>query len=669
MKKTISLIYLCLIVIGSAHAQRVFVVNSTSDEADMNYGDGVCETDEGECTLRAAIEEANSFPNGDEPDEIHFTDIPITSGRAVITLMYAHLPAISEAVNIKGGTAQGDVVLNGENTMGLAGIHLGPGSDGSTIRKLTIGNFPLSGILIDSDNNKIQKNYIGTNAAGADAGNGFMGIYLTILAQNNLIGGIDNGNVIGFNDDDGIYLNASHDNIIRGNFIGTNPDGKDLGNKGTGVRLVSTSNGSTIGGAAAGQGNVIAFNSVGIWFYTTDDNFVYGNEIRMNDGHGIEMQGSRTGNVIGYEVGEVIGANAARGNTIALNGGAGIFLAEDPAGTNTKQSTIRGNEIYENEKGGIALDSLGDSANDAGDDDDGDNQLQNYPEIDLIEFNSRTGLIDFIYVVPTEKTNADYPITVDFYVADDPMRRQGKSYIGTHDYKDPEETVVFSINPSDTELSEKDFVVATATDAMGNTSEFSVAVAPSGKLPVELTRFDVIVDGTDTILIWETASETNNAGFEIQHRAGQDAPWVKQAFVPGKGTTNELQSYSYRLSNLGAGLHSFRLKQIDFDGTFAYSGIEAVTIQLMDTHAFSEAYPNPFNPQTTFTLAVQQAGLVRISVHDMLGRQVALLHNGNLAPGLTHTFTFEATGLGSGTYLLRIDGGHFAETRRLLLVK
>ena len=83
----------------------------------------------------------------------------------------------------------------------------------------------------------------------------------------------------------------------------------------------------------------------------------------------------------------------------------------------------------------------------------------------------------------------------------------------------------------------------------------------------------------------------------------------------------------------------------------------------------SPAYPNPFNPQTTFTLSLAEPSHVRITVHDMLGRQMALLHNDKLSSRLTHAFTFDGAGLASGTYLLQVQSEQFIETRRLLLLK
>lgn len=188
-------------------------------------------------------------------------------------------------------------------------------------------------------------------------------------------------------------------------------------------------------------------------------------------------------------------------------------------------------------------------------------------------------------------------------------------------------------------------------------------------LPVELVRFDAAVDGTDAVLTWETASETNNAGFEVEHAAGADAAFVRSGYVDGAGTTTAARAYAFRLAGLAPGVHRFRLKQVDFDGTFSYSPEVEVTVAVPGAYVLSPAYPNPFNPQTQFTLTVAQGQHVRVEVFDALGRQVALLHDGPMAEGAAQTFTFEAGALPSGVYLYRAVGETFVATRRAMLLK
>src|SRR5690606_28712319 len=98
-----------------------------------------------------------------------------------------------------------------------------------------------------------------------------------------------------------------------------------------------------------------------------------------------------------------------------------------------------------------------------------------------------------------------------------------------------------------------------------------VALGPSSTLPGELVSFTATLDGPDGVLAWQTASETNNAGFEVEHtavetRRGASLPWQRLAFVAGRGTTAEPQSYTYRAAGLEPGRHVFRLRQVDYDG-------------------------------------------------------------------------------------------------------
>jgi len=173
-------------------------------------------------------------------------------------------------------------------------------------------------------------------------------------------------------------------------------------------------------------------------------------------------------------------------------------------------------------------------------------------------------------------------------------------------------------------------------------------------LPVELTAFDAVADGRDVLLTWATASEANNAGFEVQIQSptSEIPKWKPLAWVDGAGTTLEAQTYTYRLADLEPGPHAFRLKQIDYDGAFEYSPEVEVFIELPAAYALSAAYPNPFNPQTQFTLMVAARQHVTVDVFDVTGRRVARLHDGPLAADQLHRFTH------------RFPGSHLTPPRR-----
>ncbi len=173
--------------------------------------------------------------------------------------------------------------------------------------------------------------------------------------------------------------------------------------------------------------------------------------------------------------------------------------------------------------------------------------------------------------------------------------------------------------------------------------------------------------GDAVLLRWATASETNNAGFEVQRLAG--TAFERVGFVEGHGTTNEAQRYTYKVAGLAPGRHVFRLKQIDFDGTFAFSPEVEVTVEVPGLYRLSDVYPNPFNPQASFTLAVAEAQPVTVALYDLLGRQVALLYQGRMEADTEHRFTLDGTNLTSGLYLLQVRGRTFNTTRTVSLVK
>ncbi|MGI9173731.1 MAG: T9SS type A sorting domain-containing protein [Rhodothermales bacterium] len=188
-------------------------------------------------------------------------------------------------------------------------------------------------------------------------------------------------------------------------------------------------------------------------------------------------------------------------------------------------------------------------------------------------------------------------------------------------------------------------------------------------LPVELVSFKATTAGTDVQLSWRTASETGSLGFEVEHRYLDDA-FKRVAFVESAGTTSEPQAYQHQVGDLAPGQHVFRLRQVDTDGTFAYSQAVEVTIGLEEQPALAVVYPNPFNPQTTLTLTLAQPQQVRVEVFDALGRHVAVLHEGKLSANTAHRFTFDGSGRASGIYFIQSVGEQFGQiSRAVTLVK
>ncbi len=196
-------------------------------------------------------------------------------------------------------------------------------------------------------------------------------------------------------------------------------------------------------------------------------------------------------------------------------------------------------------------------------------------------------------------------------------------------------------------------------------------------MPVELTAFTAIVKGRSVELVWKTTTETNNHGFEIEHRvAGMNRSlegngsftWTKIGFITGNGTTNSPKEYSFIDKPSSSARYEYRLKQIDRDGKFHYSNSVEVNISIANTFLLGQNYPNPFNPSTSISYYLPVSGKVALKVYDMLGKEVATLVNGEITPG-EHRVQFNAKNLPSGIYFYTIRANNFAATKRMLLVK
>ncbi|MCW8806205.1 MAG: T9SS type A sorting domain-containing protein, partial [Ignavibacteriaceae bacterium] len=172
-------------------------------------------------------------------------------------------------------------------------------------------------------------------------------------------------------------------------------------------------------------------------------------------------------------------------------------------------------------------------------------------------------------------------------------------------------------------------------------------------IPVELTYFTANTIGSNVKLSWTTATEVNNQGFEILRSAQNDNDWEKIGFVPGFGTTTEPKSYSYTDQSVNSGKYYYRLKQVDFDGSFNYSDVVEVTVSLPSKFALEQNYPNPFNPSTSIQFSLPVDAQVTIGVYNLVGEKVAEVASSNFAAG-PHKVTFNASNLTSGIYFYQL---------------
>jgi hypothetical protein len=201
-----------------------------------------------------------------------------------------------------------------------------------------------------------------------------------------------------------------------------------------------------------------------------------------------------------------------------------------------------------------------------------------------------------------------------------------------------------------------------------------------GVVPVELTSFTASVGGSNVTLLWTTATELNNSGFSIERKTG-GSEYSEAAFVPGFGTTTELKSYSFTDEKLSPGTYTYRLKQIDFNGAFEYSGEVEAEVIAPEEFALDQNYPNPFNPSTTIKFTISSAlggGFTILKVYDVLGNEIAILVNEEKPAG-KYEVEFSAIGgsasggnaanLSSGVYFYQLRVGGFVQTKKMILTK
>jgi len=413
-------------------------------------------------------------------------------------------------ISIEGSSASGNVIAgnfvgtdvtgSGSLENGDAGVSIvdapanvigGADHDAGVCNKscnLISGNDD-EGVLIEgelADGQIIQGNFIGTDITGATAlFNDTDGILIDGGSDGHLIGGLtDPGacskacNLISGNDDEGIVIDDDESNgiVIQGNFIGTDASGTAAIPNRVGIEL--DGDGHAIGGTTEGLGNLVSGNeSTGIEI-DGDGNIVQGNFVGT-DITGANDLGNGTDGIEIFGAGHLIGGLATgAGNLIAFNHQSGVEVQGGccPSPVN---NTVSGNSMFLNVGPGIDIGSDGATANDPGDPDTGSNNLQNFPEISSITGDNASTLT-IGYAVPSSTANSAYPLRIEFFLAD-ADGAEGRAFIGADTYLngEAEQQVQVDFMPQ-VDVQDGKLIVATATDADSNTSEFSAAVASIG---------------------------------------------------------------------------------------------------------------------------------------------------------------------------------------------
>jgi hypothetical protein len=418
-----------------------------------------------------------------------------------------------EARNLISGNIFNGIVLNESGTTGnrIEGNYIGTDATGTQALDNGIGvnfnraaNNTLGGTADGAGNlisgntigvyfvnqatgNQVQGNLIGTDASGTQALGNDTGVSfdLSTASPNNTIGGAVAGarNVISGNTGVGVDL-ASQNNRIEGNYIGADTTGTRAVPNGTGVIVRGTDH--AIGGTAPGAGNLISGNrGSGVVINAGTANRVQGNLIGTDATGRTALGNQQSGVEVGPAASNITigGTEAGAGNTIAFNGGVGVLVQ----GAGATGNSIRGNAIHSN--GGLGIDLGGDGVtpNDPGDADTGPNQLQNLPVLSVALAGGTTR------VTGTLNSSATTIFTLDFYastVADPSGFGEGARYLGSAVVTtDSSGNARFDVTLAAATAS-SEVVTATATDPDGNTSEFSPTVLAGQQVAIDIKPDD-----------------------------------------------------------------------------------------------------------------------------------------------------------------------------------
>ncbi|MBK7629794.1 MAG: choice-of-anchor D domain-containing protein [Ignavibacteriales bacterium] len=216
-------------------------------------------------------------------------------------------------------------------------------------------------------------------------------------------------------------------------------------------------------------------------------------------------------------------------------------------------------------------------------------------------------------------------------------------------------------------------------DVDGNLSNEFAACSRDGRVilfsggidvvPVELFSFSGSCENGKVNLNWVTATEINNQGFEIQRKTGSvNNSWEKIGFEQGSGTTTEPSYYTFTDDSPVHGKIYYRLKQLDYDGTFEYSEEIEVELGIPITYSLEQNFPNPFNPITTIKFAIPISGNVKLIIYNSLGEKIESIVNGFLESGF-HKFNWDAGRYSSGVYYYRLESENFNSVKKMILLK
>ena len=218
------------------------------------------------------------------------------------------------------------------------------------------------------------------------------------------------------------------------------------------------------------------------------------------------------------------------------------------------------------------------------------------------------------------------------------------------------------------------FAAVSPWNSSNVTAGGTYVIPPDLPMPVELTSFTGnVANKRDITLNWNTATETNNQGFDIERKLSTTETWAKVGYIAGKGTTTAPTSYRFEDRKLNTGKYNYRLKQMDFNGNIEYYDLNGlIEVGVPTKYDISQNYPNPFNPTTKVDFDLPFASKVTMKLYDMSGREVMTLVNDERTAGY-YTEIFNMSNLSSGAYFYRINangnGQNFVMSKKLMLIK
>lgn len=234
-----------------------------------------------------------------------------------------------------------------------------------------------------------------------------------------------------------------------------------------------------------------------------------------------------------------------------------------------------------------------------------------------------------------------------------------RSYIGSGPY---------NIAPGQTVKVGYAMVIGSSLADLQAKADMAWSVYHSQIVPVELTSFAASVNAAGHVILnWTTGTEINNLLFEVERSVGNNE-FVRVGYVNGYGTTPEPQSYSFVDQSVTSGKYFYRLKQIDYSGAYEYSNVIEVDVRGPLGFGLSQNYPNPFNPSTQIEFSIIEAGMVKLTVYNLLGEEIQILRNEYLQPGFYQT-NFDAANLPSGMYIYKLETANHVLARKMMLMK